>query len=108
MFDSLLTKIFGSRNDRLVRQYRKKCAAVNKLEPQMQKLTDEELQHKTVEFRERLAKDERGLVGLAGEHDLRTREERGVLPNLPPQSGRPYSVDGQLEDLAVAPVPERH
>lgn len=58
MFDSLLTKIFGSRNDRLVRQYRKKCAAVNKLEPQMQKLTDEELQHKTVEFRERLAKGE--------------------------------------------------
>ena len=58
MFDSFLTKIFGSRNDRLVRQYRKKCAAVNKLEPQMQKLSDEELQHKTVEFRERLAKGE--------------------------------------------------
>ena len=58
MFDSVLTKIFGSRNDRLVRQYRKKCAAVNKLEPQMQKLSDEELQHKTVEFRERLAKGE--------------------------------------------------
>ena len=44
MFDSLLTKIFGSRNDRLVRQYRKKCAAVNKLEQQMQKLANEALQ----------------------------------------------------------------
>ena len=58
MFDSLLTKIFGSRNDRLIRQYRKKCAAINKLGPEMEKLTDDELKHKTVEFRERLAKGE--------------------------------------------------
>ena len=58
MFDSILTKIFGSRNDRLIRQYRKKCAAINKLGPEMEKLTDDELKHKTVEFRERLAKGE--------------------------------------------------
>ena len=58
MFDSSLTKIFGSRNDRLIRQYRKKCAAINKLGPEMEKLTDDELKHKTVEFRERLAKGE--------------------------------------------------
>ena len=53
MFDSFLTKIFGSRNDRLVRQYRKRCAQINKLEPQMQALTDEQLQGKTAEFRDR-------------------------------------------------------
>ena len=58
MFDSILTKIFGSRNDRLIRQYRKKCAAINKLGPEMEKLPDDELKHKTVEFRERLAKGE--------------------------------------------------
>ncbi|HBC69870.1 MAG TPA: preprotein translocase subunit SecA, partial [Sutterella sp.] len=58
MFDSVLTKIFGSRNDRLVKQYRRKCAKINALEPEMQKLTDEELKHKTVEFRERLEKGE--------------------------------------------------
>ena len=58
MFDSILTKIFGSRNDRLIRQYRKKCAAINKLGPEMEKLTDDELKQKTVEFRERLAKGE--------------------------------------------------
>ena len=58
MFDSILTKIFGSRNDRLIRQYRKKCAAINKLGPEMEKLTDDELKHKTIEFRERLAKGE--------------------------------------------------
>ena len=56
MFDELLTKIFGSRNDRLIKQYRRKCDAINKLEPAMQALSDEELNAKTQEFRDRIAK----------------------------------------------------
>ena len=56
MFDELLTKIFGSRNDRLIKQYRCKCDAINKLEPAMQALSDEELKAKTQEFRDRIAK----------------------------------------------------
>ncbi len=55
MFDELLTKIFGSRNDRLIKQYRRKCDAINKLEPAMQALSDEELKAKTQEFRDRIA-----------------------------------------------------
>ncbi len=58
MFDSFLTKIFGSRNDRLVKQYRKRCAQINKFEPTMQALSDEELRGKTAEFRARLEKGE--------------------------------------------------
>ena len=58
MFDSFLTKIFGSRNDRLIKQYRKRCVEINKLEPEMTKLTDEELRGKTAEFRDRLSKGE--------------------------------------------------
>ncbi len=58
MFDGILTKIFGSRNDRLIRQYRRKCDAINKLEPAMQALSDEALKAKTQEFRDRLAKGE--------------------------------------------------
>lgn len=58
MFDELLTKIFGSRNDRLIKQYRRKCDAINKLEPAMQALSDEELKAKTQEFRDRIAKGE--------------------------------------------------
>ncbi|HAW45372.1 MAG TPA: preprotein translocase subunit SecA, partial [Sutterella sp.] len=53
-----LTKIFGSRNDRLIKQYRKKCEAVNRLEPEMKQLSDEALKAKTAAFRERLAKGE--------------------------------------------------
>ncbi len=58
MFSELLTKIFGSRNDRLIKQYRRQCAAVNKHEDAMKALTDEALAAKTQEFRERLAKGE--------------------------------------------------
>lgn len=52
---NFLTKIFGSRNDRLIKQYRRKVAAINKLEPEMKALTDEQLKAKTEEFRKRLA-----------------------------------------------------
>ena len=52
---SFLTKIFGSRNDRLIKQYRRKVAAINKLEPEMKALSDEQLKAKTAEVRQRLA-----------------------------------------------------
>ena len=52
---SFLTKIFGSRYDRLIKQYRRKVAAINKLEPEMKALSDEQLKAKTAEFRQRLA-----------------------------------------------------
>lgn len=56
MFDELLTKIFGSRNERLIKQYRRQVAVINKLEPAMEALSDAELQAKTQEFRDRIAK----------------------------------------------------
>ncbi|HET7843059.1 MAG TPA: preprotein translocase subunit SecA [Xanthomonadales bacterium] len=56
MLNRLLTSLFGSRNERLVRQLQKNVAQINKLEPQFQSLDDEALKAKTVEFRERLEK----------------------------------------------------
>jgi preprotein translocase subunit SecA len=52
---SFLTKIFGSRNQRLLKQYQKTVRDINALEPQMEKLSDAELQAKTPEFKERIA-----------------------------------------------------
>jgi preprotein translocase subunit SecA len=52
---SFLTKIFGSRNQRLLKQYQKTVRDINALEPQMEKLSDAELKAKTPEFKERLA-----------------------------------------------------
>ncbi|GAB3539851.1 preprotein translocase subunit SecA [Noviherbaspirillum agri] len=53
---SLLTQIFGSRNQRLIKQYQKTVREINALEPAMEKLSDAELQAKTQEFKERIAK----------------------------------------------------
>ena len=52
---SLLTKIFGSRNDRLLRQYRKTVAAVNALEGEYEALSDDALKAKTAAFKAQLA-----------------------------------------------------
>ncbi len=52
---SLLKKIIGSRNDRLLKQYRKQVAQINALEPSMQALSDDALKAKTDEFRQQIA-----------------------------------------------------
>ncbi|MGL6025385.1 MAG: DEAD/DEAH box helicase, partial [Cetobacterium sp.] len=58
MFGDLLKKIFGTRNDREIKRIKKLVAAINSLEPEIEKLSDEELKGKTYEFRERLEKGE--------------------------------------------------
>ena len=55
MLIKLLTKVFGSRNDRTLRRMRKVVEQINRMEPEMEQLSDEQLKGKTVEFRERLA-----------------------------------------------------
>lgn len=58
MATNILTKIFGSRNDRLLKQYRSVVARINALEPQFEQLTDDGLRAKTQEFKDRIAKGE--------------------------------------------------
>jgi preprotein translocase subunit SecA len=53
-----LTKLFGSRNDRLLKTYRKTVERINAMEGQFEKLSDAELQGKTAEFRARLDQGE--------------------------------------------------
>jgi preprotein translocase subunit SecA len=55
---NLLTNLFGSRNQRLLKRLSKKVGAINKLEPELQILSDDSLKNKTNEFRERLTKGE--------------------------------------------------
>ncbi|MYZ42690.1 preprotein translocase subunit SecA [Schauerella aestuarii] len=52
---SFLKKLIGSRNDRLLKQYRKQVGKINGLEPQISALSDAELAAKTQEFRDRYA-----------------------------------------------------
>jgi preprotein translocase subunit SecA len=58
MLPKFLTSLFGSRNDRLLKTYRRQVERVNALEPQFEKLDDTALRGMTAQFRERLAKGE--------------------------------------------------
>ncbi len=58
MISGLLKKIFGSRNERLIRQYSQTVRRINALEQEISALTDDALRAKTVEFRQRVADGE--------------------------------------------------
>ena len=55
---NFLTQLFGSRNDRILKQYRKTVEQINALESRFETLSDEQLRAKTVEFKARVAAGE--------------------------------------------------
>jgi preprotein translocase subunit SecA len=55
MLNSLLTSLFGSRNERLLRQFQKNVARINAYEAELEKLDDDALRGKTAEFKARVA-----------------------------------------------------
>ena len=55
---NILTKIFGSRNDRLLKQYKASVTRINAMEVELEKLSDDELRGKTLKFRERVRNGE--------------------------------------------------
>ena len=50
-FDSVMKRVFGSSNDRRLKGYRPKVAAINALEPEFEALNDDQLLAKTTELR---------------------------------------------------------
>ena len=58
MATNILTKIFGSRNDRLLKQFRTSVVRINAMEAEFEKLSDDALRGKTEEFKERISKGE--------------------------------------------------
>ena len=81
MVMKLLTKIFGSSNDRTLRRMRKTVDIINKMEPEFTALSDEQLKAKTVEFRERLEKGE-ALESLIPEAFATVREASRRIFNM--------------------------
>ena len=55
MFNRALPRLFGSRNERVLRQLSKSVARINALEPEFEKLEDAALRAKTDEFKQRVA-----------------------------------------------------
>jgi preprotein translocase subunit SecA len=83
MIDKVLTKIFGSSNDRLLKSIQPVVAHINSLEPAMKLLSDDELRGKTAEFRERLARHNLDQISDKAERKRRTQE---ALDELLPEA----------------------
>jgi preprotein translocase subunit SecA len=94
LINTVIAKVFGTRNEREVKRLQPQVVQINALEPQMQRLTDEELRAKTEEFRaridERLAKiqdepeaDEERIKQIESERDLALKE---VLDEILPEA----------------------
>ena len=83
MLNNLLTGIFGSRNERLLKQLGGIVKKTNALEPQMQALSDEALQARTAEFKARIAKGE-SLDKLLPEAFAVCREASVRVPRAAP------------------------
>ena len=93
MVTGILKKIFGSRNDRLLKQFRRRVVAISALEAEISQLSDDGLRAKTAEFRERiraqLAKLEAGdgaSRGAAALAQARDRERREILDEILPEA----------------------
>src|SRR5436853_1802722 len=81
-FDKILTKVFGSSNERFLKTVRPLIAQINDFEPAIKQLTDEQLRGKTVEYKARIAdavKDER-------DKDDRKYREQQVLNEILPEA----------------------
>jgi preprotein translocase subunit SecA len=66
LINTLLGKVFGTKNEREVKRLQPRVAAINALEPEIQKLSDDELRAKTAEFRARI---QERLSSIADEPD---------------------------------------
>ena len=66
MINTLLGKVFGTRNEREVKRVLPRVAAINALEPEMEKLSDDQLRAKTEDFRKHV---QERLAQVTGETD---------------------------------------
>jgi len=79
-FDKILTSIFGTANERLIKKLIPIVAQINAFEPEIKKLSDEELRGKTVEFKARIAKQ---LEGITGAEETKAAEREALDELLP-------------------------
>ncbi len=82
VFDKVLTKVFGTANERVIKKLLPIVGQVGAFEPEMEKLSDEQLRAKTAEFRARVAARVEGITDA----DKRYEAEREVLDEILPEA----------------------
>jgi preprotein translocase subunit SecA len=78
--DKLLTKVFGSSNQRFLKSVQPLVVQINELEPAVKKLSDDQLQAKTAEFKERV---QHALEGITDKQERKEREREALDELLP-------------------------
>jgi preprotein translocase subunit SecA len=87
MVNNLLAKVFGTSNERAVKKLLPVLAQINGFEAALQQLTDEQLAHKTVEFRERIAKAIDGIDASTDDgKEALAAAEKQVLDDILPEA----------------------
>jgi preprotein translocase subunit SecA len=81
-FEKALTRIFGTSNERTIKRLTPIVAQINSLEPEIEKLSDDELKAKTAEFRARIAKR---IEGLTDKDEIKAAE-RAALDEILPEA----------------------
>src|SRR5712672_2808828 len=81
-FDKVLTKVFGSSNERFLKAIRPAIVRINEWEPEIQALSDDELRARTEKFKERIAE----AVKDAADKDERRRLEQNALNEILPEA----------------------
>ncbi len=79
-FDKALTKVFGSSNERFLKSIRPTIALINEFEPQVEKLTDEQLRERTAFFKAQVAD---AVKDARDKDDRRYREQEALNEILP-------------------------
>src|SRR2546430_16637709 len=79
-FDKVLTKVFGSSNERFLKTVRPTIERINEFEPSIQKLSDDELRAKTLEFKDRATA---AVKDARDKDDRKYKEQEGLLEILP-------------------------
>ena len=79
-FDKILTKIFGTANERIIKKLMPVVVAISALEPEIKALTDEQLRGKTIEFRARIVAR---LEGITDKEAIKAAEQAALDEILP-------------------------
>jgi preprotein translocase subunit SecA len=100
LINTLLGKVFGTKNEREVKRLQPRVAAINALEPEMQKLSDEQLRAKTAEFRARIEERLRSIADAPENDAGRPDTERpgSDLQSVDSRNADSQSVDSQNID----------
>jgi preprotein translocase subunit SecA len=102
LINTLLGKVFGTKNEREIKRLQPRVAAINALEPEMQKLSDDELRAKTTEFRARV---QERLSSIADEPGAAAERRAADRPDADLQSTDLQNADFQNTDLQNTDLP---